>query len=39
VEKTIVGKAAAGMANREIVKPAVAQNSLLQRILQRIYRF
>jgi hypothetical protein len=27
------------LANREIVKHAVASNSLLQRILQRIYRF
>jgi hypothetical protein len=37
--KTIEGKPLRVVANREIVKDAVASNSLLQGILQRIYRF
>jgi hypothetical protein len=36
--KTITGKVAVVVANREIVRHAVASNSLLEGISQRIYR-
>jgi hypothetical protein len=38
VENEPTGRPPRVAANREIVKHAIASNSLLQRILQRIYR-